>query len=84
MYTVCIMNSIPQPGEVWQHSKTKGEYEIIGTARLQVKNEDLDMKECVIYKARTDEKVWVRPVEDFIEEVEIGEGIKASRFSKMS
>ena len=74
----------PQTGEIWQHYKTKGEYEIVGIGQLQVKVEDLDMKECVIYKALSDEKIWVRPLSDFLETVENEEGSNVPRFSKVS
>ncbi len=73
----------PTPGEIWQHYKTKGEYEIIGIGQMQVKVESLDMKECVIYRALLDEKLWCRPLEDFMEDVELEEGIRLPRFSKL-
>jgi hypothetical protein len=72
----------PQVGEVWQHYKTKGKYEIVGLGQLQVKEASLDMKESVIYKAVLDGKLWVRPLEDFVEEIEF-EGNKMPRFSKI-
>lgn len=46
----------PQTSEIWQHYKTKWEYEIIGIGQLQVKIDSLDMKECVIYKSLSDKK----------------------------
>lgn len=73
----------PHVGEVWQHYKTKGEYEIVGLGQLQVKVETLDMKECVIYKALTDGKLWCRPLEDFIELVQMEEGESVPRFAKV-
>lgn len=69
----------PHIGEIWMHYKTKGEYEILGFGQLQVKIEELDMKECIIYKALSDQKVWIRPCNDFIED--IGEGVR--RFEKV-
>jgi hypothetical protein len=57
-------------GEVWRHVKTGGEYEIIGLGKLQVKNENLDNQECVIYKSVLDKHIWVRPVADFLEIVD--------------
>ena len=42
------------------------------------------MKECVIYKADSDNKLWVRPLIDFIEILENEEGNKVSRFDKIS
>lgn len=53
-------------GEVWIHSKTRGEYEIIALAKMQTKNE-LDMLECVVYKSLETGLVWVRPLVDFLE-----------------
>lgn len=73
----------PQKGEIWQHYKTKGEYEIIGMGTLQVKIEDLDMKECVVYQSLEDKKVWVRPLEDFMEKVKNEEGGETNRFIKI-
>ena len=70
----------PTSGQIWRHHKTEGEYEIVGIARLQVKTTDLDMKECVIYKALDDGKLWVRPLEDFLESIDGGEGSR-QRFS---
>ena len=65
-------------GEVWTHYKAGGEYEIVEMGKLQVKNE-LDMAECVIYKNRVDQAVWVRPMVDFLEEVAPG----VMRFKKL-
>lgn len=75
-YTVFMK---PQIGEIWMHYKTKGEYEIVGLGQLQVKIEELDMKECIIYKALSDKKVWIRPGDDFTEDM--GEGVR--RFEKV-
>jgi hypothetical protein len=74
---------MPHTGEIWQHYKTKGEYEIVGIGQLQVKTEDLDMKDCVVYKALSDGKLWCRPMEDFLETVENEAGEQAPRFSKV-
>ncbi|MCF7844049.1 DUF1653 domain-containing protein [Candidatus Gracilibacteria bacterium] len=72
----------PQAGEIWQHYKTRGEYEIIGIGKLQTKVAELDMKECVIYKAPSG-SLWSRPLADFIEEV-LNEGEeKVLRFTKI-
>ena len=73
----------PQEGEIWQHYKTKGEYTILGTGQMQVKVTDLDMKDCVIYKALSDKKLWVRPLVDFIEEVNNEEGNPVQRFIRI-
>jgi hypothetical protein len=77
------MNSIPQRGEVWQHYRTKGKYEILGIGKLQVKQEELDMKECVLYKSLADDELWVRPLEDFLEQVEDERGQASARFTKL-
>ena len=77
------MDTIPQVGEIWQHYKTKGEYGIIGIGQMQVKVEELDMKECIIYKALSDQKIWVRPFEDFIENISLENGGEVSRFTKI-
>lgn len=79
MYTYFMK---PQKGEIWQHYKTKGEYEIIDIGKLQTKIDSLDMQECVIYKSCTDGNTWVRPVEDFIENITTEEGVTVSRFEK--
>ena len=72
----------PQPKEIWQHYKTKGEYEIVGIGQLQVKVDSLDMKECVIYKAG-DGKLWARPLADFVELVKAEAGEMVPRFQKI-
>ncbi len=74
----------PKPQEIWQHYKTKGEYEVVALGRLQVKTNDLDMQECVIYKAISDEAVWVRPLIDFTEEVIDEKGNAVQRFEKQT
>jgi hypothetical protein len=73
----------PQIGEIWQHYKTKGEYEIVDLGKLQVKVDELDMKECVVYKSLEDNNVWVRPLADFVEIVKNEEGNDVTRFSKV-
>lgn len=78
------MESKPKTGEIWQHYKTKGEYEIVGIGQMQVKHEDLDMKECVIYKALTDEKLWCRPIADFVEVLSNEAGESVTRFTKVN
>ncbi len=77
------MEKAPAPGEIWQHSKTKGEYEIIGIGKLQLKIESLDMEDCVTYKALSDGKLWTRPLEDFLEETPNEEGNMIPRFIKL-
>ncbi len=72
----------PQTGEIWQHYKTKGEYEIIGLGQLQTKVESLDMKECVIYKSPAG-TLWARPLADFVEDIKNEEGEMTPRFKKV-
>jgi hypothetical protein len=72
----------PQVNEIWRHYKTKGDYLIINLATMQVKVETLDMQPCVIYKALSDETIWVRPLVDFIELVNGEDGVQVRRFSK--
>lgn len=63
---------IPKIGEVWQHVKSGGIYEIVVIGRMQTKNE-LDMAECVVYKSLREKdkfgvgSIWVRPLKDFLE-----------------
>ena len=57
-------------GEIWKHYKTGGQYMIINFGILQVKDAQLDEKECVIYQNILDQKIWIRPVEDFLEIVD--------------
>lgn len=64
-----------KPGK-YKHYKGKL-YEVIGTARHSETLEEL-----VVYKAlyqKEGENLWVRPLQMFLEEVEI-EGIKKPRF----
>ncbi len=75
--------NVPQIGETWQHYKTKGEYEIIGIGKLQVKVEPLDMVDCVIYRAILGGEFWVRPLVDFAETITNEEGKEVSRFLKV-
>ena len=77
----------PKVGEIWRHYKTEGEYEILNIGRMQVKATELDMAECVIYKAQSDGLVWVRLLADFVEEIQIkndaGESNLVQRFAKV-
>ena len=72
----------PQPKEIWQHHKTKGEYEIIGIGQLQTKVAELDLKECVIYKSPAG-TLWARPLTDFVEIIINKEGESVPRFQKL-
>jgi hypothetical protein len=48
----------PQPKEILEHYKTKGQYEILALGCLQVKEPSLDMCDYVIYQALSDKKIW--------------------------
>jgi len=61
------MNTII-PGK-YQHYRTKNFYRVIGVAKHSETLEDLVIYEC-LYDNPTS-KIWVRPVEMFLEEVEI-------------
>ena len=79
------MNNIPQKGQVYTHwKKSEHEYEIIGIALSQM--DSYDLKEMVIYKplfvTDIDVEFWVRPLEDFIGEVEYDIHTKGPRFIK--
>lgn len=74
------MSMKPIVREIWRHYKTKGEYEIMELGKLQVKDEKLDMEECVVYRSLSDGLIWIRPLQDFVED--IGEGV--ARFAKVT
>jgi hypothetical protein len=79
-----LIKIMPKPkiGEMWRHYKRPGDYEILNFATLQVEVENLDIAECVIYKSLETNKIWVRPVADFIGKVldKNGEVLAESRF----
>jgi hypothetical protein len=71
-------------GQKYQHYKTRDIYIIINIATMQAHLESgLDMCECLIYKKEGDEKVWVRPVNMFLEKVILDDGQKVSRFMRV-
>ena len=72
----------PREGEIWKHYKGT-EYDILHIAEMQTAHEPYDMKECVVYKAKTDGRVWVRPLLEFIETVNV-RGFEEPRFMKVS
>lgn len=74
------MENLPKVGEIWTHYKAGGNYEIIEFGQLQVKTE-LDYTECVVYKNKDDGKVWIRPIADFVEVVDVKNNIL--RFKKV-
>jgi hypothetical protein len=55
-----------------------GEYEVIGVAWLEA-----SMEEVVVYKAVVDGTLWVRPVKDFLAQVE-KDGYSGPRFVKIN
>jgi hypothetical protein len=55
-----------------------GEYDVIGVAWLEA-----SMEEAVVYRAAVDGTLWVRPVKDFLAEVE-KDGYKGPRFVKVN
>jgi hypothetical protein len=67
--------NIPQVGGKYRHYARGGEYEVLHLAKLEANEEDV-----VVYRALYDpEKIWVRPLSVFVEEVEF-EGSKVPRF----
>jgi hypothetical protein len=53
------------------------EYEVLGTAKHSE-----TLKEFVVYRALYgDRDLWIRPLEMFIEEVDVGGGAKKPRFN---
>lgn len=79
------MNNQPQKRDRYTHwKKPENEYEIIGIGMSQM--ESYDMQEMVIYKPLFDTEIdveyWVRPLEDFIGEVDYADGEKGPRFVK--
>lgn len=60
-----------QIGQVYQHYKTRGEYEILYLATLQAREDSgIDMAPVAVYRALTDGSIWVRPVDYFLETLE--------------
>lgn len=62
----------------YQHSKTGNFYSVIGLAKHSETLEDLVVYECLYDNPKG--KIWVRPLQMFLEEVEI-DGKKAPRFA---
>lgn len=61
----------------YRHSKTGKEYRVIGVAKHSETLEDLVVYECTYDNPKN--KLWVRPLSMFAEEVEI-DGKKVPRF----
>ena len=77
------MNNQVQKGQIYIHwKKPEHEYEIVGIGLSQM--DSYDLKEMVIYKplfeTDIDVEFWVRPLEDFLGEVEYGSGEAGPRF----
>lgn len=66
---------------IYKHSKTGNLYKVLGLAKHSETLEDLVVYECLYDNPQS--KIWVRPLEMFIEEVEI-EGIQKPRFQFVS
>lgn len=62
---------------IYKHSKSGNFYKVVGTAKHSETLEDLVIYECLYDKPRS--KIWVRPLEMFVEEIEI-DGKKIPRF----
>jgi len=69
------MNDI-KPG-IYKHFKTENMYKVLGIAKHSETLEDFVVYEALYENEKS--KLWVRPVEMFLEEVEVN-GIKSSRF----
>ena len=70
----------PKVGDFYEHSKSGKKYKIIAVGKHSETLEDL-----VVYEAQYDNlmsKVWIRPLSNFTEEVEINEQ-KLPRFKKI-
>ena len=68
-----------QPGELYQHYKTKTVYEV-----LELGLQEHSLEPCIIYKALSnDSTVWVRNVSSWIETVDVA-GKQVPRFKKKS
>ena len=70
------MNSLIEKGK-YLHYKGN-EYEVIGTAKHSETEEDL----VIYYSLKHPEQLWVRPLDMFIEEIEVN-GKKTKRFLKI-
>lgn len=51
------------PGSVWRHRKTQGLYEVVLSNALI----EASKTPAVVYRARSDGQVWVRPVAEFMD-----------------
>ena len=70
-----------QAGQIYQHYKTRGRYEVLHLATLQAREESgLDMAPVVVYRALVDGSIWVRPLDYFLETLS-HEGQLVQRFT---
>ncbi len=60
--------SIPEPGEIWMHSKRGSKYRILYLARMQFEVPELDDKKYIVYQSTEieEKQVWVRSVREFV------------------
>ncbi len=66
-----------QPNEHYRHYKRGTEYKVLCLGTLEAGEVP-----CVVYQAHADEHVWIRPVAEFLEEVEY-EGRRLQRFVRI-
>ena len=70
-----------EPGSVWKHTKRGTRYEILSMAGSQVDENETDM---VVYQGLNDGgRVWVRPVDRFLEKAATADGANYNRFELM-
>lgn len=73
-----------KPGEIYTHwKKPENKYRIVGIGLSQM--DSYDLQPMVIYEPlfetpEIDTKYWVRPLEDFVGEVEYSDATKGPRF----
>ena len=63
-----------QPNQRYRHYKRGTEYRVLCIGTLEATEVP-----CVVYESLTDTLIWIRPVENFLEEVEF-EGKMVPRF----
>lgn len=67
-----------KPNDHFRHYKRGTEYRVLCLGTLEATETP-----CVVYQSLADEHIWIRPVANFIEEVEL-EGRLVPRFSRIS
>lgn len=71
----------PSPNQIYKHYKRGTTYRIVCIATIEATG-----GACVVYEAldpEVEQKIWVRPLEEFCDEVEY-EGKSVSRFTLLS